>query len=423
MSARARHRRLGRIARSRTTLVVAASGAGVALPLLAGAGSAQAASVDTWDAVAQCEATGNWAINTGNGFYGGLQFVQSTWDAYGGGAYASRADLATKEQQIAVAEKVLADQGPGAWPHCSQVAGLTQGGPAPELGGSDEESAEQSAAKPAEQPAEQQESAPAAPAEKPATKPAEQVAAPQTTTKPGTYHVVKGDTLWDIAQRHEVKGGWKSVYAANKAVIGGDPDLIFPGQRYELGAKSQVTFEAPKTSQAPRAQQSSARTATTEAPKAATQEQGGAEEAPADSTGASTTSGYVRPVPSGISTPYHQAGGSWASGYHTGVDFSAASGTSVHAIAAGTVVSAGWSGSYGNEVVLKHADGRYSQYAHLSSLSVSAGQTVGAGTQLGLSGSTGNSTGPHLHFEVRTTPNYGSDIDPLAYLRAHGVNV
>jgi hypothetical protein len=78
----------------------------------------------TWDALAQCEATGNWAINTGNGFYGGLQFTQSTWLAFGGGAYASRADLATREQQIAVAQNVQAGQGWGAWPACSARLGL-----------------------------------------------------------------------------------------------------------------------------------------------------------------------------------------------------------------------------------------------------------------------------------------------------------
>ncbi|PBC37817.1 resuscitation-promoting factor [Rhodococcus sp. ACPA4] len=78
----------------------------------------------TWDAIAQCEATGNWAINTGNGFYGGLQFTQSTWQAFGGGEYASRADLATREQQIAIGEKVRAGQGWGAWPSCTSKLGL-----------------------------------------------------------------------------------------------------------------------------------------------------------------------------------------------------------------------------------------------------------------------------------------------------------
>lgn len=77
-----------------------------------------------WDQLAQCEATGNWAINTGNGFYGGLQFTQQTWEGFGGGAYAPRADLATREQQIAVAQKVQAAQGWGAWPACTSKMGL-----------------------------------------------------------------------------------------------------------------------------------------------------------------------------------------------------------------------------------------------------------------------------------------------------------
>ncbi|MFD3810506.1 transglycosylase family protein [Rhodococcus sp. NPDC058639] len=78
----------------------------------------------TWDSLAQCEATGNWAANTGNGFYGGLQFTQQTWAAFGGTQYAPRADLATREQQIAVAEKVQAGQGWGAWPSCTSKLGL-----------------------------------------------------------------------------------------------------------------------------------------------------------------------------------------------------------------------------------------------------------------------------------------------------------
>lgn len=83
----------------------------------------------------------------------------------------------------------------------------------------------------------------------------------------------------------------------------------------------------------------------------------------------------------------------------------------------------GWGGAYGNQVVIQLADGHYAQYAHLSSLSVSAGQAVTEGQQVGLSGATGNVTGPHLHFEIRTTPDYGSDVDPLAYLRGKGVSV
>ncbi|MET9381275.1 M23 family metallopeptidase [Streptomyces sp. NPDC002928] len=137
-----------------------------------------------------------------------------------------------------------------------------------------------------------------------------------------------------------------------------------------------------------------------------------------------TSSGYALPVAGAtIGTAYHVAGSMWSSGYHTGVDFVVPTGTSLKAVGAGTVVSAGWGGAYGNQVVIKLADGYYAQYGHLSQLSVSAGQTVTAGQQVGLSGATGNVTGPHLHFEIRTTPDYGSDVDPVAYLRSHGVAV
>jgi cell wall-associated NlpC family hydrolase len=100
---------------------------------LSAASPGNAASVSTWDKVAACESSGNWHINTGNGYYGGLQFTTGTWSAYGGKVYASRADLATKNQQITIAEKVLAGQGPGAWPVCSVRAGLTKSGPTPQL--------------------------------------------------------------------------------------------------------------------------------------------------------------------------------------------------------------------------------------------------------------------------------------------------
>ena len=92
---------------------------------LAAANSASAAG-SVWDSVASCESGGNWSINTGNGYYGGLQFSGSTWRAYGGGGYAPRADLASRSAQIAVAQRVLASQGPGAWPTCGARAGLSR---------------------------------------------------------------------------------------------------------------------------------------------------------------------------------------------------------------------------------------------------------------------------------------------------------
>jgi resuscitation-promoting factor RpfA len=122
----------------RTVAVLAFSGTLGAGALLSATGTAHSASGSTWDKVARCESSGNWSINTGNGFFGGLQFTPSTWKAYGGTAFAPRADLATKAEQIRVAERVLTTghaghgpQGPGAWPLCGAKAGLTAGGPAP----------------------------------------------------------------------------------------------------------------------------------------------------------------------------------------------------------------------------------------------------------------------------------------------------
>ncbi|MET9622028.1 MULTISPECIES: M23 family metallopeptidase [unclassified Streptomyces] len=124
-----------------------------------------------------------------------------------------------------------------------------------------------------------------------------------------------------------------------------------------------------------------------------------------------------------VSTGYKTGGSLWSSGSHSGVDFHASSGTKVVSVGSGTVVEAGWGGAYGNNIVIRMHDGTYTQYGHLSVISVSVGQTVTPGQKIGLSGSTGNSTGPHLHFEARSTAEYGSDINPIAYLRARGVNV
>ncbi|MEU6509661.1 M23 family metallopeptidase [Streptomyces sp. NPDC046942] len=133
---------------------------------------------------------------------------------------------------------------------------------------------------------------------------------------------------------------------------------------------------------------------------------------------------FVAPITdSYVSTGYKASSSLWSSGSHTGIDFHAASGTPVHAVGSGTVVSTGWGGAYGNQIVIRMADGMYTQYGHLSSIGVTVGQEVTPGQQIGLSGATGNVTGPHLHFEARTTPDYGSDVDPVAYLRKHDVNV
>ncbi|MFD3744346.1 transglycosylase family protein [Nocardia sp. NPDC058633] len=111
----------------RTAAKVAVTGAIFGTAAAALAGNASAAPDSDWDRLAQCEAGGNWGINTGNGYQGGLQFSPSTWNAHGGGEYAASANQATREQQIVVAEKVLASQGWGAWPSCSSKLGLSSG--------------------------------------------------------------------------------------------------------------------------------------------------------------------------------------------------------------------------------------------------------------------------------------------------------
>ncbi|WP_260605683.1 LysM peptidoglycan-binding domain-containing protein [Streptomyces sp. WAC01280] len=124
-----------------------------------------------WGCVAECESSGRWHINTGNGFYGGLQFWQPTWVEHGGTKYAPRADLATRPQQITIAEEVLRTQGWGAWPVCSKRYGLS-----------------------------------------------------------GRVHTVQpGDSLGSIARRFAVKGGWQALYAANRSLIGPDPNRIVVG--------------------------------------------------------------------------------------------------------------------------------------------------------------------------------------------------
>ncbi|MCX5403219.1 transglycosylase family protein [Streptomyces sp. NBC_00335] len=421
MGVRGRHRRYQPSSINRASLVVTAGGAGIALPLI-GAGTAHAASLDTWSKVAACESTSNWHINTGNGYYGGLQFSQSTWRAFGGAAYAARADLATKEQQIAVAEKVLKGQGPQAWPVCGKQAGLSRSGPAPALGAQGKATGPGKATAP-------KVAAQAAPkaAPKPAAKAAPQSTTPRpagTPVLPSPYVVAPGDSLSEIATEQHVEGGWQSLYATNRAVVGGDPDLIFPGQRLTLRVTAApVAPPAPNPEKPPRTAEPVKPVAPTKPAEQAGRKPAGKPAEKPDEKPQTPSGAFSAPVDAGLGTGYRVSGSSWSSGYHTGVDFPVATGTSVKAVSSGQVVSAGWAGAYGYQVVIRHTDGRYSQYAHLSALSVKAGSAVSGGQRIGRSGSTGNSTGPHLHFEMRTGPGYGTDIDPLKYLRAHGVSI
>ncbi|MEU0226563.1 transglycosylase family protein [Streptomyces sp. NPDC006284] len=239
-SGKGKHRRPSKA--TRVIAVAGVTGAAVAAPLMA-AGNASAATASEWDAVAQCESGGNWSINTGNGYYGGLQFSASTWAGYGGTQYAATADQASKSQQIEIAEKVLAGQGKGAWPVCgtglsgaaytgggsteSQDSGSAQGS-----GSSESQSGGSTADRSTEQKASRSEERPAA--EKPAEK--------KTVTTPtgkkvekgdGEYKVVKGDTLSSIAQEHDVKGGWAKLFKLNDDIVD-EADLIYPGQQLHL---------------------------------------------------------------------------------------------------------------------------------------------------------------------------------------------
>ncbi|KOU60918.1 peptidase [Streptomyces sp. MMG1533] len=241
-----------------------------------------------------------------------------------------------------------------------------------------------------------------------------------------TYSVQVGDYLAKIADEQNVSGGWQKLYSDNREAVGGNPSLIHPGLKLSIGKKAATS--TPKSSSSSgsssKSSSSSDSSASSKSSSSGSSSSSKTEAATQSADTTNTSSGFALPVSgAAVGTAYHVAGSMWSSGYHTGVDFVVPTGTSLKAVGAGTVVSAGWGGAYGNQVVIKLADGYYAQYAHLSSISVSSGQSVTAGQQLGLSGATGNVTGPHLHFEIRTTPDYGSDVDPVAYLRSKGVAV
>ncbi|MEV4922032.1 transglycosylase family protein [Streptomyces roseoverticillatus] len=241
-----KHRRPSKAVRIVTLAGVA--GAAVAAPLMV-ATSANAASVQTWDKVAECESSGNWSINTGNGYYGGLQFSQSSWNAAGGQKYADRADHASKSAQIAVAERLLAMQGPGAW-GCAGAGGLTAGGPkanvdagsgtsskSSRVGGtvSGKSHADRSERQATQKKATSKRAVPQADRD-------EAPAAKQTTPShsaqsykvgDGNYEVKEGDTLSKIAESQNVKGGWQKLYDRNKDIVQ-DADVIYVGQKLHL---------------------------------------------------------------------------------------------------------------------------------------------------------------------------------------------
>ncbi|MER5770339.1 transglycosylase family protein [Streptomyces sp. NPDC001985] len=243
-SGKGKHRRPSKA--TRIVTLAGVTGAAVAAPLI-GASSASAATAAEWDKVAQCESGGNWSINTGNGYYGGLQFSASTWAAYGGTAFAPTADQASKAQQIQTAEKVLAGQGKGAWPSCG--VGLSN---ASYTGGGSDSGTTQKAAPKAEQPKAatpaprqqtqepQRSEVPTTRSERPSAAPAPQQQQSAPAAKPqgfqkgdGEYKVKTGDTLSIIADAEKVDGGWEKLYELNKDIVS-DADVIYPGQQLDL---------------------------------------------------------------------------------------------------------------------------------------------------------------------------------------------
>jgi nucleoid-associated protein YgaU len=186
----------------RLTAVAMVGTGGIAAAILAPAAAANAATGAQWDRVAQCESDQEWHINTGNGYYGGLQFSESTWHSFDTDNYASRADLASRAQQIVVANRVLARQGWGAWPVCSRDAGAP------------------------------------GPSTSHAKKPAKHHHARELShAKWIRYTVKSGDTLAAIAKRHDVKGGWHAVYRANRAKIGSNPSVLHVGEKLKVHAR------------------------------------------------------------------------------------------------------------------------------------------------------------------------------------------
>ncbi|WP_432001245.1 peptidoglycan DD-metalloendopeptidase family protein [Streptomyces sioyaensis] len=370
-------------------------GTGVGTSIVTG-GSANAATLSQWEAIAQCESGNDWSINySGDGLsVGGLQFQNASWRAalaylnqhgYDTSSWTQnlyqgmpRDQVPTKEQTILAGEALLAIQGPGAWVCKGNglSASMFEGGPAPYGPATTY-------------------GTPKAPKPKPPARVRPHVTPP---SKAGTYRVQPGDTLYDITKvrtRNTALDNWKPLYEANKAVVGDNPDLIYPGQVFTL------PWESKKAGHTPRK------------PK------------PAVPAPRKSTAEYQLPVRAPITQKYGNRNPNYTLGYHTGVDFSAPFGTVVRATTGGVVVASDTSSAYGINVQIKNNDGTYTLYAHLSARTVSPGTKVAAGDQIGNVGSTGTSGGPHLHFEVRTRPQFaaGNFVDPADWLRAHGVTV
>lgn len=194
-------------------------------------GANAATSSNVWDQLAQCESGGNWSINTGNGFSGGLQFTPSTWAAYGGNG---APENATREQQIAVAERVQASQGWGAWPACSAQLGLS-GSPSATAAPAPAAPQIQYQQAPVQQPAPVQQYVPAESQTEATPAPAAPRHVATVPLSGEKYTIKSGDTLSKIAAHLKIKGGWQQLADANADTIA-DPNLIFVGQVLNLPA-------------------------------------------------------------------------------------------------------------------------------------------------------------------------------------------
>lgn len=414
-----------------STLTRATAVVGTASASLAALGTqiAQAAPDSIWDAVAQCESGGNWAINTGNGYYGGLQFLPSTWAAFGGHEFASNAHLATREQQILVAERTLAAQGWGAWPVCSRRAGAT-------AYGVDLRNIPQQAPAP---------TPPAPSAGNAAPVPPVIQAAPASSTVNVT--VEKGNTLSGLAlttgectPEEDITNCWEAAYERNKPVIGADPNLILPGQ--VLAFDSAVIAETPPVAVVTEHTVKAGETLFSIGMQygmtvnhlyamnrdivsdpnrieiGQVLQLQGVEQAALVPAATSHAAPFHNPLDTMTVTQAFKGSA------HRGIDLRAAIGTPAYAVMDVTIAEAGPAQGFGLWVVATaNVDGGRVDfvYGHMDHLMVSEGESVRAGDQIINTGSNGIVQGPHLHFEVWIGGRYaGHPVDPVAWLAEHG---
>lgn len=430
----------------RRVATVGAAAAGVGS---LGIGTAVAAPGSVWDELAGCESSGNWHINTGNGFYGGLQFDVGTWEDFGGLNYAPRADLATKDQQIIVAEAALsarvsrfglARAWAMTWPACSaklSIRNVSPGIPAASLP-----------------------TPPAAPAPPP---PVNEEAIPSEGTVLVEHVVQPGEWFSRLAQHYgecgpdaDITTCWHGAYVRNRAVIGDDPNFIVPGEVLSFETSTQETSSVTLTE--------------------GTQEMATSYEFVRGDTLWGVAKQFGIPVvdlynanrdlignncdpsgkclvqigtviqlrgaqaPVGVPAP---AAASHAAAFvtplnsmtvtqafkgnaHRGIDLRAEIGTPGYAVADCDVVESEPAQGFGLWTICRaNVDGMIVDfvYGHMNHLLASVGQHYGAGEQIINTGNNGINTGPHLHFEVWIGGRYeGHPVDPVGWLHAHGVD-